>query len=325
MNAPSFDLSPPHGGESWRRVRDRRQRTRRHAARRGRGAAGGNARACARRGVHRRHGRHRQMGRRDADRPHRRRHHGVHRADPGRAGHARLFQSDGLDRLPRPSPARALRRARLRRAAVHEQALGGDRVLQSRRRDHVQGLRRPRREARAQGGSACGVPRARQAALPGRGRARFDASAAGGLVAAVSGFILPASNAAGRIHLYRLAIVLIALRPVCDRARRAGDLRRQARGQRIRRLRRAVRIPGRHHADLRAGAGEDHGRPAAGALRPAGRGARREALGRRARRDRQARSRQSLRRSSSYSRPSVICRGSPTIRAIRTSGRRPIS
>ncbi len=39
----------------------------------------------------------------------------------------------------------------------------------SRRRDHVQGLRRPRREARAQGGSACGVPRARQAALPGRG------------------------------------------------------------------------------------------------------------------------------------------------------------
>ena len=167
MTAPSFDLSPPHGGESRRRVRDRRQRARRHAARRGRGAAGRDAPARARRGVHRRHGRHRQMGRRDADRPHRRRHHGVHRADPGRAGQARLFQSHGLDRLPRPSPARALRRARLRRAAVHEQALGGDRVLQSRRRHHVQGLRRPRREARAQGRSACGVPRARRAALQG--------------------------------------------------------------------------------------------------------------------------------------------------------------
>ena len=39
-----------------------------------------------------------------------------------------------------------------------------------RRRDHVQGLRRPRREARAQGRSACGVPRARRSALQGGSR-----------------------------------------------------------------------------------------------------------------------------------------------------------
>ena len=86
MTRSEFRSLPPHGGESRRRVRDRRQRARRHAARRGRGAAGRDATPCAGRGVHRRHDRHRHMGRRDADRPHRRRHHGVHRADPGRAG-----------------------------------------------------------------------------------------------------------------------------------------------------------------------------------------------------------------------------------------------
>ena len=61
-------------------------------------------------------------------------------------GYFNLMQPKGL---ARPSPARALRGDRLCRTSLHGQIVGLRRVRQCGRRHHVQGVRRPRRDARA--------------------------------------------------------------------------------------------------------------------------------------------------------------------------------
>ena len=61
-------------------------------------------------------------------------------------GYFNLMQPKGL---ARPSPPRALRGDRLCRTSLHGQIVGLHRVRQCGRRHHVQGVRRPRRDARA--------------------------------------------------------------------------------------------------------------------------------------------------------------------------------